>query len=202
MTEILNKKTLKRLYEKEKRSLRNIAKILGCSNSSVRYRSIKYGIKLRSNKKIDLNKSVLQRLYVKEGKSSKEVAEVLSCSYGTVLNRCKEYGIPAKSKRIKGLSKALLHKLYVKEGKTTREIAKILGCSFEPVRKRCKQLGIPLRNPGGKILDINELALGRLYIKEDKSIPEIAKILDCSVGPIYKRVKQFGLKKQSGKNPS
>ena len=57
MTERLNKETLKRLYEKEKRSLREIAKILGCSYSSVRYRSKKYGIKLRPKRRIDLNKS-------------------------------------------------------------------------------------------------------------------------------------------------
>ncbi len=199
MKKELDKETLTRLYIKEKRSLRAIAKMYGLSPSTVHYRSIKYGIKLRENiglKRIALKKSVLKKLYVKEGRSSKEVAEMLSCSPATVLKRCKEYGIPLRIKRTEGLSKALLQKLYVKEGKTLREIAKIQGCSFEPVRKRCKQFGIPLRKPGSKILGINELALGRLYIKEDKSIPEIAKILDCSVGLIYKRVKQFGLKKE------
>ena len=202
MTERLNEETLKRLYEKEKRSLRDIAKILGCSHSSVRYRSKKYGLKLRPKKRIDLNKSVFKRLYVKEGKSSKEVAKILSCSYGTVLRKCKEYGISLGGKWITRLSKALLQKLYVKEGKTTREIAKTLGCSFDTVRVRCKELGVPLRNPGSKILEINELALRRLYIKEDKSMPEIAKILDCSVSTIYKRVNKFGVKKTTGINPN
>jgi transposase len=201
MTEILNKETLKKLYEKENRSLRDIAKTLGLSYCSVRYRSRKYGLKLRPKKRIDLNKSVFIRLYVKEGKSPKEVAEILSCSYITVLKRCKEYGMLLGGQRIEGLSKILLQKLYVKEGKTTREIAKILGCSFETVRVRCKEFGIPLRALGSKILEINELVLGRLYVKEDKSLPEIAKILDCSVSTIYKRVNQFGLKKQSGKTP-
>jgi len=107
--------------------------------------------------------------------------------------------IPLRGQRIKELSKSLLQKLYVEEGKTTREIAKTLGCSFDAVRVRCKNLGVPLRNPGSKILDINELTLGRLYVREDKSMSEIAKILDCSVSTIYKRVKQFGLKKQPGK---
>ncbi|MBW2183976.1 MAG: helix-turn-helix domain-containing protein, partial [Deltaproteobacteria bacterium] len=139
---------------------------------------------------------------VKEGKSPKEVAEILSCSYVTVLKRCKEYGILLGGQRIEGLSKALLQKLYVKEGKTTREIAKTLGCSFETVRVRCKEFGIPLRKPGNKILNINELALGRLYLREDKSMPEIAKILDCSVSTIYKWVNRFGVKKTTGINPS
>ena len=198
MTDRLSKETLKRLYEKEKRSLRDIAKTLGLSYCSVRYKSKKYGLKLRPKKRIDLNNTVFKRLYLKEGKSSKEAAEILLCSYITALRRCKEYGIPLRSKKIEGLSKALLQKMYVKEGKTTREIAKTLGCSFDTVRRRCKEFGLPLRNPGSKILDINELTLRRLYVKEDKSIPEIAKTLDCSVGTIYKRVNQFGLKKQPG----
>ena len=196
MKKELDKETLTRLYIKEKRSLRAIAKMYSLSYSTVRYRNIKYGIKIRENtglKKIDLNKSVLKKLYVKEGRSSKEVAEMLSCSPATVLKRCKEYNIPLKCQKVEGLSKALLQKLYVKEGKTMREIAKIQGCSFEPVRKRCKQFGIPLRNPGSKKVKIDESTLRRLYVKEGKSIPEIAKAFNCGVSTVSKKVKQFGL---------
>ncbi len=199
MKKELDKEALTRLYIKEKRSLRAIGKMYGISDSTVRYRSIKYGIKMRHNtglKKIDLNKSVLKKLCVKEGRSSKEVAEMLSCSPATVLKRCKEYGIPLRINRTEGLSKALLQKLYVKEGKTLREIAKIQGCSFEPVRKRCKQFGIPLRNPGTKKVKLDKSTLRRLYVKEGKSTPEIAKAFNCGVSTVSKKVKQFGLKKE------
>ena len=199
MKKELDKETLTRLYIKEKRSLRAIAKMYGLSPSTVHYRSIKYGIKLRENvglKRIALKKSVLKKLCVKEGRSSKEVAEMLSCSPATVLKRCKEYNIPLKGQKVEGLSKALLQKLYVKEGMTMREIAKIQGCSFEPVRKRCKQFGIPLRNPGSKKVKIDESTLRRLYVKEGKSMPEIAKAFNCAVATVAKRVKQFGLKKE------
>jgi DNA-binding Lrp family transcriptional regulator len=54
MKKELDKETLTRLYIKEKRSLRAIAKIYGLSPSTVRYRSIKYGIKLRENRVIVL----------------------------------------------------------------------------------------------------------------------------------------------------
>jgi transposase len=204
MPEELNKETLTRLYVKEKRSLRDIAKLFGRSYTFAHHKSMKYAIKLRPktwSKRLDLNKSVLKRLCVKEGKSSKEVAEILSCSYGTVLKRCKEYGIPLRGQRIEGLTKTLLRKLYVKEGKTTREIGKFLGCSFDTVRTGCKKFGIPLRNPGSKKVKIDELTLRRLYIKEDKSMTEIAKIFDCSVSTIYQRVKRFGLKKKNQKKP-
>ncbi len=199
MKKELDKETLTRLYIKEKRSLRAIAKMYGLSPTTVRYRSIKYGIKLRENiglKRVALKKSVLKKLYVKEGRSSKEVAEMLSCSPATVLKRCKEYNIPLKCQKVEGLSKALLQKMYVKEGKTLREIAKIQGCSFEPVRRRCKQFGIPLRNPGSKKVKLDKSTLRRLYVKEGKSMAEIAKAFNCVGSTVSQKVKQFGLNKE------
>jgi DNA-binding CsgD family transcriptional regulator len=199
MIKDLDKETLKRLYLKEKRSIREIAQMARCSPTKVRYRCIKYGIKLRSNtwnKKINIKKSVLMRLYVKENKSFKEVADILSCSRTTVLTRCREHGIPLRSNRIEGLTKSLLHKLYIKEGKTTRDIAIIMGCSGDLIRRRCKRLGIPLRNPGAKKLEIDESRLRRLYLKEGKCMYEIAKRFNCSVDVISKRIRRLGLKNE------
>jgi len=195
MIERLNEETLKRLYVREGKSTRTIAKMFDCSYFGILYRCKKYEIKLRPTRKriIKLDKPVLKRLCVKEGKSSKEVAEMFSCSSQTVLKRCKEYGISLKGRKIKGLTKALLHRLYIKEGKTTREIGKIVGCSFDVVRKRCKQFGIPLRNPGCKKIEIDESALRRLYVKEGKSMTKIAEFFDCSISTIYKRAKRIGL---------
>jgi DNA-binding CsgD family transcriptional regulator len=197
MARKLDKKTLSHLYLKEKRSLREIASMYGISYSSVRHRSIKYGITLRPKtwRKINskLNKTVLQRLYVKEGKSAQKIAEILSCSPVTVLLKCKAYGIPIKTKRIQGITKEMLKKLYVKEGKTTREVAKILNCSFETVRTKCKQFGIPLRNPGNEKIEIDAVTLERLYIKEGKRRDEIAKIFGCSSSAIFQWVRRFGL---------
>jgi transposase len=198
MIKDVDKATLKRMYLKEKRSIREIAQMSGWSPSLVRYKCIKYGIKLRVNtwnRKVNLKKSVLMRLYVKENKSVKEVAEILSCSLSTVVKRCNEHGIPLRSQRVEGLTKPLLQKLYVKEGKTTREIAKIIGCSAYPILAKCKAFGIPLRNPGTEKVQIDRSTLGRLYLKEGKNKTEIAKILNCSASVISLRFKQFGLKK-------
>jgi len=200
MLEELNKEALKRLYITEKRTLREIAKMFGCSNTLIRYRCLKYGIRLRSKgrKIFKIRKSVLQRLYVDEGRSLKNIGEILSCSSYTISNRCKQYGIYlVNRKKIKELNKPLLQKLYTMEGKTVREIAKIIGCSREAVRNRCKQCGIPLRPTGSKALEnINEQVLRRLYIKEGKSITEISKIFGCVVSTISQKVKRFGLKEE------
>jgi DNA-binding CsgD family transcriptional regulator len=196
----LNEETLRRLYVKEQMSMSKIARMLGCSLTSIRYRLKKYGIKIKKMKDIKgLNKPTLHRLYVKEGKSINKIAEKFACSYGAIEFRCRRYGIQLRSpRRIKGLTKSELQKLYVKEGKTVREIAGIVGCSRDGVRYRCQQFGIPLRKPGSKKLEIDKSTLRRLYIKEGKSGIEVADIFDCSISVISQRVKLFGLKKRDG----
>ena len=199
MEEGLNKETLEGLYVKEGKSTYEIAKMYGCSITLVRYRCIKYGIKLRPRwKSIKIKKSVLQKLYVKEGKSLEKIADMLSCSPLTVKARCRQYGIKTRgTKRVKGLTKSRLQKLYVKEGKSIREIAEIVGCSREVVRVRCKKFGIPLRRPGNrKLEEINKTALRKLYVKEGKTVTDIAKVFNCTVSTISQMVKQFGLKKE------
>lgn len=207
MVRKLDKKTFSQLYLKEYMSLRDIAGMCGISYSSVRHRSIKYGIPLRPKtwRKINLKltRSVLQRLYVKEGKSSQKISQLFSCSSMTVLSKCKEYGIPIKNRRLQGITKEKLEKLYIKEGKTTREVAKILDCSFETVRIKCKQFGIPLRNPGAEKVAIDRVTLKRLYLIERRSRSEIAEIFGCSSSAIFQWIKRFGLNntpKQYSKN--
>ena len=180
MKERLDKDTLYKLYIKQGKSIHKIAKLFGCSITLVRYRCIKYGIKLRPRwKSIKIKKSVLQKLYVNEGKSLEKIADMLSCSPITVKARCRQYGIETRgTKRIKWLKKSLLQKLYVTEGKTIREIAGIMGCSREVIRVRCKKFGIPLRRPGNrKLEEINKTALRKLYVKEGKTVTDIAKYL-------------------------
>ena len=198
----LNKETVKRLYLNEELSIHKIAKMLDCSPSSILYRCKKYGIKLRPRIKVirGLSRSTLHRLYVKEEKSINKIAEKFECSHSLIESRCRQYGIQLRSpKRIKGLTKSLLQKLYAREGKTVREIAKIIGCSREPVRLKCREFGVPLRRPGNRELkEINKEALRELYVKERKTVTEIAKIFDCVVSTISQRVKFFELKKELG----
>ena len=148
MVEGLNRETLNRLYIKEHKTIREIARMFGCSRTIIHNNCRKYGIKLRpKGGRIEcLDKSVLQRLYVKEGKSTKKIAKMFSCSSSTVRNRCVQYGI--KLGRLEGLNRALLQRLYVKEDKSSREIAKILNCSSQTIRNRCRQFGIKLKPLG------------------------------------------------------
>ena len=109
MVEGLNKRTLHKLYIKEKKSLREIGKILGFSRTTILNKCKLYGIKRsRRRKYVNLEKSVLLKLYVREGESMNEIASRYSCSLSTVLKRCKEYGIKIRdAEMVKGSNKAL-----------------------------------------------------------------------------------------------
>ncbi len=118
MKEELNKKTLKRLYIKEGKSTYAIAKILGCSHSTINYRCKKHGIKLRpsqTGKLKGLKKATVKKLYLNEQKSIYIIAKMLNCSTSSIFYHCKRYGIKLRPrmKVIKGLNKStLLVKVY------------------------------------------------------------------------------------------
>ena len=106
--------------------------------------------------------------------------------------RLNEHKIPVRRNRIEGLTKQLIQKLYLKEGKSTREIGKLLGCSRFPVESRCREYGIPLRNPGGnQRIEINEEMLRTWYVKDGRSIEQIAKKVGCCDRTIIERLKRF-----------
>ena len=195
MLQELTKEVLTRLYLHENKSCRAIAKITGCSYSSVARRCRKYGIIRRTSRheKIKIDRAVLRKLYVEERKTVDEIAGILSCNPTTILRRLNEHKIPVRRNRIEGLTKQLIQKLYVKEHRSTREIGKLCGCSRTAVQNRCREYGIPLRNPGGnQRFEINEEMLRTWYIKDGRSVEQIAKKVGCCDRTIIERLKRFG----------
>jgi transposase-like protein len=195
MMEGLDKETLKRLYIKERKATREIARIFGCSSSTIKDRCKKYGIKLRPSQKgklKGLNKETVKRLYLKEQKSINKIAKLLDCSTSSILYRCKKYGINLrpKMKVIKGLNKSALYRLYVKEDKSLNKIAEIFSCSDGTIRNRCMRYGIELRRPK----ELNKALLQKLYVKEGRTVREIAGIIGCSRETVRTRCKKFGIK--------
>lgn len=199
MRKKLGKELLTRLYVQERKSIFDIAKLYSWPFGAVKDSCIKYGIKLRGRtgyKKSNIEKPVLQKLYLTEKRTLRDIADFFSCSTITVTKRCKEYNIPLRRsncKNIEDLTPALLKLWYIHQGKSTREIASLIGCSRVPVEQRCREYGIPLRDPRLPRIEIREETLRRLYVTEDRSIAEIAKIIGCCYRTIYNRVKRLGL---------
>ncbi len=143
-----------------------------------------------------LLKETLKKLYVKEKKTTCEIAKIYGCSEVLVRYRLRKCRMKQKNQagRI-ALKKVLLQKLYVKDGKSTREIAKSLGCSPETVRLRCKEYRIKLRLTGGwsRTIAFDKAVLQRLYVKEGKSLVDVAELLSCSPRTVQKRCKEHGI---------
>ena len=193
----LDKKTFTRLYINEGLSLRKIADMYDRSYMFAHYRKNKYGIPTCPwSAKKGISKQILQRLCVNESLSPEIVAKQLSCSPAMVRKKCTEYGIRLKGQKVREIPKKLLEKLYMEEGRSIREVTEELRCSYETIRKKFKHYGIPKRNAGSKKIEIDETTLWKLYVKEGKSVSEIAKVFGCSVGPIYRKIKRKGLEKE------
>jgi DNA-binding CsgD family transcriptional regulator len=95
---------------------------------------------------------------------------------------------------VKELDKETLERLYLKEKRSTHDIAQMSGCSATKVRYRCIKYGITLRpNTWNRKINIEKSVLMKLYVKENKSITEIAKILSCSRATVIKRCKEHDI---------
>lgn len=93
----LNKTVLHRLYNKENKTIVDIANMFSCSNSLIRRIFREYGIQLRPLKRIKgLTKVLLYELYVEKGETIREIAMIEKCSYEVVRRRCKKFGIPLR----------------------------------------------------------------------------------------------------------
>jgi len=95
---------------------------------------------------------------------------------------------------VKSLDKETLTRLYLKEKRSTRDIAHMAGCSPTKVRYRCIKYGIELRaNTWNRKINIKKSVLLKLYVKENKSLREVAEILSCSSETVIKRCKEHAI---------
>lgn len=91
---------LRRLYEEESLSQREIAKKLTCSKTAVADRMRKYGIPPRPPhvlSRFDISEDDLRRLYQEEMLSQTQIAALYGCSQQLVQLKMHKYGIPARS---------------------------------------------------------------------------------------------------------
>ena len=97
----LNKSVLQKLYVEEGKTIREIAKIIGCSREPVRLKCKQCAIALRrpGNRELEeINESALRRLYIKEGKGVTEIAKIFGCVVSTISQRVKRFGLKKELK--------------------------------------------------------------------------------------------------------
>lgn len=107
LAKILTKKFLIKEYVKNRKTMQQIADMLGCSTTPVRDALKKYNIKIRSIREAQqlkskynkvLTKLFLIREYSKNKKSIYEIAKMIGCHGQTILNYLNKYNIPVRTR--------------------------------------------------------------------------------------------------------
>lgn len=103
-SKILTKDFLIKEYIINKKSSAEIAKEIGCVESTICYNLKKNGIKIRSNKESHtkqyniLTKKFLQREYITNKKSCRQIGDMVGCCRSVIRKFIKKYGIPIRTK--------------------------------------------------------------------------------------------------------
>jgi transposase len=95
---------------------------------------------------------------------------------------------------LENLNKKTLKRLYITEKNTLDEISKMFDCSRNTIRNRCREYGIKLRPRGKEIVKLKKSVLLRLYVREGKSMNEIAAMFSCSLSTVRKMCKGYGIR--------
>ena len=94
----------------------------------------------------------------------------------------------------KKLDKELLTRLYVQERKSIFDIAKMYSWPFDAVKDSCIKCGIKLRGRTGyKKINIEKSVLQKLYLKEKRTLRDIADFFSCSPITVTKRCKEYNI---------
>ena len=100
--------------------------------------------------------------------------------------------------RISKINKEDLYYYYIKRRQSINAIAKMYGVSFKVIKSRLKAYEIPVRKyTSGNTSEIviPEDVLKKLYIDEDHTGNDIARMYNCSGNCIRMKLEKLGLKK-------
>ena len=151
------------------------------------------------SKRIEMTQETIDRIseLKKSGMGTRKIAEETGYKRDVVKRVIRENGIKEEIEdKYAFLTKELLEELYIKEHKSLDAICLELGCSKFPVVQRMNKYGIKRRGYKDRCVNISKEELERLYIQEDKTQEEIAKIYNCAVMVISRNLKKYGIKKK------
>ena len=168
--ELADEDWLREQYVEKDRLIKDIAEVLGCSNSTVSHWLNKHEIETRSRAEraryslpdeID-DAEWLQKKYHEEGLSCQDIADEVGCSDDTVLRSMNQHGIERRDfseavkrgqrKRFDELDKEWLREEYVKKEKSANEIADGEDFSVNTVLRWLDRHDLPVRDRQSAII--------------------------------------------------
>ena len=154
---------------------------------------------------IHISKEKLEELYIKEKMPMSKIAKEFGCNRNSIAIKMKKYNIKprttsesvklfAKKDKIDIPNKELIE-LYKKETPLNK-IAEIYGCKIPTIMRRLRKSGISVRRAKWIKTNIKRKNLENLYIKQKLTTYQIADKLNCCQATIWKKLKQFGIKRR------
>lgn len=150
-----DKEWLCQQYLEEKRSMDEIAEIVGCDSSLVSRALTSFDIPTRTpsevqKKKIHVDKEWLWQEYIGKKTGSPEIAKKFGCSAVAIRNALKRFNIPIRTRgearRQYEVDEGWLRQKYLEEKLSMQKIAKIVGCNRATVWNALRRCGIPIRS--------------------------------------------------------
>jgi len=141
------------------------------------------------------SKKELYRLYTTQHKTQKQIAQQFEVSRRVIKNWLKYYGInirtTAETITIKKPTEKTLEKLYLDNKKTMNDISKIYNVSHGLVINWFKTSNIKTRGKGelNIIKSPSKNKLHKMYILENKTLNQIAKLYKCSISVVKRWLK-------------
>lgn len=157
-------------------------------------------------KRLDLDEDRIRELYVNEGKTGVEIGKVLGVSCHTIINRLKKLGIRIREsfeyKKI-DLDEDKIRELYLEKGFSAYKISKIMNVSPPSIKRKLKKMNIRIRPRKYYGWGLNKIPLDlekikRLYLYENKTCEEIAKIFGVHLTTILRGLNKLKIVKRKG----
>lgn len=186
---------IENLYVNQRKTVKEVAKILDVSCKAILLRLRKENIKRdKISKKINLDLNKIRDLYINEGKNTYEIAKIMKVSNSVIQDRLNEMEIKMingrKFRRL-NLDIEKIKDLYLNQKKSVAEIGKIFGLSQNVILNRLKEERIEIRP---RRLNLDGGMITNLYLNQKKSITEIGELFGVNAMTIFNRLKEEGIK--------
>lgn len=189
---------VKRLYLDEGMHLNDIASLFGVTRQAMLYHAKK--LNLWNQTKFNVDEQLILDLSLVEGKTTKEINELTGYNLNAIYQTYKKHKIkgvkPKRRTRVFEVAREHLYDLYINHNMTAKHIAAQLNTSTRIIQIRLKEEKIK-RKPK---TDISRGKLHKLYITENKTMPEICELLKMSGGTLHRILVSYGLRKKIRKN--
>ncbi len=194
----ISKEEFIKLYFDQKLTLKEIQNITNIPPEALVKIAKFHNLELRHGF-LKITKEELYKLYIEDRKSSNDIGKIFGANGATIIQHLRKNDIPLRKEfETNTITKEMLEFEYGENKTTPEELAILLNCSVKTIYKKIKlyQIKRKIKKDSVKlIVTKNELLV--LYINQNRSGAEIAKIFNCSLKTVTDRLKKFGIKKKS-----